>query len=64
MNNNYSVFTVIKAEIVTQESISLAQPYVFPDNSDNVSGFTGRNGQVMLPSMLLQDVLNQLPQGS
>ena len=58
------MFAVIKAEIVTQESISLARPYVFPDNSDNITSFTGRTGQILLPSMLLQDVLDKLPQGT
>lgn len=58
------LFTVIKAEIVTQESISLQQPYTFPDNSDDINSFTGRNGHILLPNMLLKDVLDKLPQGS
>jgi len=62
--NNTSLFTVIKAEIITEESIRLAQqPYMFPDKDDNMESFTGRSGQVLLPNMLLQEVLDKLPEG-
>lgn len=57
------LFAVIKAEIITEETISLEQPYVFPDNSDDIQSFNGRSGYISLPSMLLKDTLNKLPQG-
>lgn len=61
---NKHLCTVIKAEIVTQEMINLEQSYMFPDNSDNMTSFTGRNIHVVFPSMLLKDVLNKLPQST
>ena len=56
-------FTVVKAEIVTQESINLEQSYVFPDDTDNITNFIGRKTHIVLPSMLLKDVHNKLSQG-
>ena len=58
------MLTVIKAEIITRENINSEQPYVFPDSSDDITSFSGRSGQVLLPNMLLKDVLNKLQQGT
>ena len=56
-------FAVIKAEIITRDFIDLEQPYMFPDNSDNISSFTGRDGHILIPNILLKDVLDMMPQG-
>ena len=57
------MLTVIKAEIVTGDFINLEQPYMFPDDSDNINSFTGRDGHIVLPNILLKDVLDMMPQG-
>ena len=56
-------FAVIKAEIITRDFIDLEQPYMFPDNSDNINSFTGRDGHILIPNILLKDVLDMMPQG-
>jgi len=52
---------VIKAELTTKEDIDSDKPYMFPDNDDNMTSFTGKSAQVMLPNELLKGVLSQLP---
>ena len=48
------VFAVLKAERVSNESLSTG--YIFPDESDNLSAYTGGSAQVMVPGGLLQNL--------
>ena len=50
----YIVFSVLKAERVSNETFD--DGYVFPDEDDDLTAYTGRNAQVMVPSNLLQEI--------
>ena len=54
---NYS-FLVIKAERVPHDNMDTM--YMFPDEDDDLTNYTGRNVQVMVPNGLLQSVGKQL----
>ena len=45
---------VIKAERVSNDSVK--KGYVFPDEDDNLTAFTGGNARVMVFSDLLQNI--------
>ena len=47
-------YLVIKAERVSNDSVQ--NGYVFPDEDDNVTAYTGGNAQVMVSSGLLQNI--------
>ena len=48
------VFTVLKAERVS--NATLVKGYIFPDEEDNLTAYTGGTAQVMVPSGLLQNI--------
>ena len=48
------VCAVLKAERVSNESLD--KGYVFPDEDDNLTAYTGRTAQVMVPGGLLQNL--------
>ena len=48
------VFTVLKAERVS--NATLVKGYIFPDENDNLTAYTGGTAQVMVPSGLLQNI--------
>ena len=45
---------VIKAERVSNDSVQ--KGYVFPDEDDNLTAYTGGNARVMVSSDLLQNI--------
>ena len=45
---------MIKAEHVPHNNMSTA--YMFPDEDDDLTNYTGRNAQVMIPNALLQSI--------
>ena len=45
---------VIKAERVSNDSVR--KGYVFPDEDDNLTAYTGGNVQIMVSSDLLQNI--------
>ena len=48
------MFVVLKAERVSNDSLN--RGYVFPDEDDNLTAYTGRRTQLSVPVGLLQDV--------
>ena len=46
--------TVIKAERVSNDSVQ--KGYVFPDEDDNLTAYTGGNARLMVSSSLLQNI--------
>ena len=58
-------FSVVKANLVSNESIASGHPYIFSTKDDNPDNtFTGGDILVMLSNNVLQSVLNQLPSGT
>ena len=45
---------VLKAERVSNES--LEKGYVFPDEDDNLTSYTGKSAQLAIPGSLLQNI--------
>jgi len=56
--NNY---TVVKAQLVSEESVLAGEHYVFPTESDDLSNFTGGSTEIMFSNNVLRDFLDQLP---
>ena len=48
---------VIKAELVSNDEVD--KGYMFPDDDDDLTEFTGGSVQLMVPSGLLQDISKQ-----
>jgi len=60
---NYNdIVTVIKASLISNDSIQAGDPYMFPSENDDLSNFTGGNTQFTFPNAALQDVLEKLPE--
>ena len=53
--------TVVKAQLLSNESVKAGEDYVFPDKQDNLASFSGGNAQIMVPNSVLKLVLEQLP---
>ena len=47
-------FIVLKAERISNDSVD--RGYVFPDENDNLTAYTGVSAQLAVPSALLQDI--------
>ena len=47
-------FIVIKAEHVPYDNMGTI--YMFPDEDDDLTNYTGRSAQVMVPNGLLQNI--------
>ena len=48
------LFAVLKAERLSNDTLD--KGYVFPDEDDDLTAYTGGTAQVMVPSGLLQDI--------
>ena len=48
------LYTVVKAERVSNDSVG--KDYVFPDEDDNLTAYTGGSAQLTVPSGLLQHI--------
>ena len=48
------LYTVIKAERVSDDGVD--KDYVFPDEDDNLTVYSGGNTQLMVPIGLLQNI--------
>ena len=48
------LYTVVKAERVSNDSVD--KDYVFPDEDDNLTSYTGGSAQLNVPSGLLQNI--------
>ena len=51
---SYLMFAVLKAERVSNDTFD--KGYVFPDEDDDLTAYTGGTAEVMVPSGLLQDI--------
>lgn len=51
---NIYLHVVIKAERVSNDSVQ--KGYVFPDEDDNLTAYTGGNARLMVSSSLLQNI--------
>lgn len=54
-NTDLFSFIVIKAEHVSYDNMG-AKSYMFPDDSDDLTNYTGGNAQVIVPNNLLQAI--------
>ena len=52
---------VVKAQLLSNDSVQAGEDYVFPDKQDNLASFTGGDTQIMVPNSVLKLVLKQLP---
>ncbi|XP_065906698.1 uncharacterized protein [Dysidea avara] len=52
---------VVKAQRLSNENIQAGEAYVFPDEQDNLTSFTGGDTQIMIPNSVLRHVMEQLP---
>ncbi|XP_065904876.1 latrophilin-like protein LAT-2 [Dysidea avara] len=52
---------VIKASLISNDSVQAGEDYVFPRENDDLSNFTGGNTQFRFPNDALKGVLKQLP---
>ena len=59
----FLLFIVIKAQLISNDSVQAGEDYVFPSQNDDLSDFTGGNTQITFSNDVLKDVLNQLPPG-
>ena len=48
------LYTVVKAERVSNDSVN--KDYVFPDEDDNLTSYTGGSAQLTISSGLLQNI--------
>ena len=48
------MYVVIKAERISNNTVD--KGYVFPDEDDNLTAYTGGSAQLMVPNGLLQDI--------
>ena len=53
-NTDYTHFIVIKAEHVPHDNMGTM--YMFPDEDDDLTNYTGRIAHVMIPNDLLQSI--------
>ena len=54
MHKCVHIFAVLKAEYVSNGTIN--KGYVFPDEDDDLTNYTGRNAQLSMSSNLLQEL--------
>ena len=59
--NHHGQPTVVKAQRLSNENIQAGEAYVFPDEQDNLTSFTGGDTQIMIPNSVLRHVMEQLP---
>jgi len=57
---NLASFTVVKAQRLSNENVRAGEAYVFPDEQDDLTSFTGGDAQIMVPNSILQHVVEQL----
>jgi len=55
---------VIKAQLISNDSVQAGEDYVFPSPNDDLSNFAGGNTQITFSNDVLKDVLSQLPPGT
>ena len=58
-----SILPVIKASLISNDSVQAGEPYMFPSANDDLSEFTGGSTQFTFPNAALKDVLEKLPEG-
>ena len=54
MSFNACIHTVIKAELVSNDSVD--KEYVFPNEVDNLTAYSGGSTQLVVPVGLLQNI--------
>ena len=59
--SNLEFFTVVKAQRLSNENVQAGEAYVFPDEQDDLTSFTGGGTQIMIPNSVLRHVVEQLP---
>jgi len=57
---NLASFTVVKVQRLSNENVRAGEAYVFPDEQDDLTSFTGGYAQIMVPNSILQHVVEQL----
>jgi len=57
------LISVIKASLISNDSIQAGDPYTFPNANDDLSKFTGGHTQFTFPNVALKEVLETLPEG-
>jgi len=55
------LYVVVKAELISEDSVLAGEDYVFPTDSDDLSNFTGGSTDIMFHNDVLRDLLDQLP---
>ena len=55
---------MIKAQLISNDSVQAGEDYVFPSQNDDLSDFTGGSTQITFSNNVLKNVLNQLPPGT
>ena len=52
---------VVKAQLISDDSIQAGKSYQFPNDDDDLTNFTGRTAQIMFSNDVLKGVLDQIP---
>ncbi|XP_065909246.1 uncharacterized protein [Dysidea avara] len=52
---------VIKAQLISSNSVQTGEDYVFTTTNDDLEKFTGRSAQFTFSNIVLRSILNQLP---
>ena len=55
------LFLIVKASLISNDSVQAGEDYLFPRENDDLSNFTGGNTQFTFPNDALKGVLKQLP---
>jgi len=46
---------------LSNEKVEAGEAYVFPDEQDDLTNYTGGDARIMVPNSILQHVMEQLP---
>jgi len=57
----YYLCVVVKAQRLSNENVQAGEAYVFPDEQDDLTSFSGGDAQIMVPNSILRHVVEQLP---
>ena len=52
---------MIKAQLISSNSVQTGEDYVFTTTNDDLEKFTGRSAQFTFSNIVLRSILNQLP---
>jgi len=61
LKNDIMLLTVVKAQLISNDSVQAGESYQFPTESDDLTNFTHGSAQIIFSNTLLRGVLDQLP---